>query len=283
MKISLKGIRATGYHGVTQAERDEGQPFIVDVEMRLTPPIADDIAATVDYSQVAEMVVAQIAGEPAQLIETLGGRIADALLAEWLQVRRVSVTVHKPQAPVSVAFTAISCTIVQRRSSVSRAFVLSLGANLGDAQATLRTAVELLRQLPGISVTAVSSVYRTAPVEVGDDIQPDYYNLVVTGETTHYPFGLLRRVAAIEQYCGRERPYEHAPRTLDIDLINVGGLKINTRELVLPHPRAHARGFVLIPWAEIAPDDQLPQGRVADLAQQFSGESVARIGILAHD
>jgi len=280
MKISLSGISATGHHGVAPDERREGQLFVVDVEMRLPAPVADDIAATVDYSKVAQMVVDQIAGEPVQLIETLGRRIADALLDEWPLIRRVSVTVHKPNAPVKTPFTDISCTITQRANGAARPFVLSLGANLADAQATLRAAVELLHKVPGVSVREVSSVYRTAPVEVGE-VQPDYYNLVVTGETTLSAFELLRQTAAIEHYFGRERPYEHAPRTLDIDLVDVGGEVINTQELTLPHPRAHARGFVLVPWAEIAPDAKLPQGRVSDLAQQTGDDTIARIGSFA--
>lgn len=276
MKIALTGITATGYHGVLPAERRDGQPFIVDVTLHVPSPNTDQLDATVDYSQVAKLVVTHIAGEPVALIETLCHGIATAVLAGWPAVRRVTVTVHKPLAPVPVEFADICCTVTLRRRT---GFVLSLGANLGDKMAALRGCVEALRATPRIAVKAVSDVYKTTPVEVDGD-QPDYLNLVVRGTTALSPQALLRRASAIETDFGRQRPSPHAPRTLDIDLIDVGGAHIDTPNLVLPHPRAAERAFVLVPWAQIAPDDRLPQGRVGDLAARFTDVGVTRIGAL---
>ena len=278
MKIELTGLTATGYHGVLPDERQNGQPFTVDVELRLPEPAADDLAATVDYSAVAAEITAQIAGPPFALIETLAWRIAENLLAAHPALYGVTVTVHKPQAPMGVAFSDVSCTINCRRGTP---FVLSLGANLGDAAATLRAAVAVLAATPGITVSAVSDLYRTTPVEVDDEPQPDYYNLVLTGVTTLRPRQLWRKTTAVEDRFGRERPYPHAPRTLDIDLICVGGITSHSPSLTLPHPRAHQRAFVLLPWAQIAPDDILPQGRVADLAARIDNSGVTRLGPLS--
>ena len=281
MKITISGVSAIGFHGVLAEERRDGQLFVVDVTLSVPAPIGDALPDTVDYSAVATVIASFITGEPVKLIETLAGRIADALLAQWPAIRRVTVTVHKPQAPVDAEFSDICCSVTRRRDNGPASdFVLSFGANLGDAQTTLRLAVETLSLVPEITVSAVSDVYRTAPVEVQDD-QPDYFNLVVTGQTTLNPFAMLRRLAAIEAHFGRVRPYPHAPRTLDIDLIAMGNSALRTDALVLPHPRAHERGFVLVPWAQIAPEATLPEGRVADLAALFADDTVRRIGPLA--
>jgi len=281
MKITITGVGAIGFHGVLAHERRDGQLFVVDVTLHVPAPIGDALPDTVDYSAVATVITALITGEPVKLIETLAARIADALLKQWPAIRRATVTVHKPQAPVDAEFDDIRCTVTRRRDNgPSSDFVLSLGANLGDAQTTLRLAVDALSLVPEITVNAVSDVYHTAPVEV-PNAQPDYSNLVVTGQTTLDPFALLRRLAAIEAHFGRVRPYPHAPRTLDIDLIAMGNFVVHTDTLLLPHPRAHERGFVLVPWAQIAPDATLPEGRVADLAGPFDAAAVRRIGPLA--
>lgn len=111
--IRLTGLRATGYHGVLPQERRDGQPFVVDVELSLatgSAAAADDLALTVDYGRVASGIVAVIEGPPVQLIETLAERIAEVCLAHQ-PVESVAVTVHKPAAPIDVAFADVSVTI----------------------------------------------------------------------------------------------------------------------------------------------------------------------------
>jgi 2-amino-4-hydroxy-6-hydroxymethyldihydropteridine diphosphokinase len=131
-----------------------------------------------------------------------------------------------------------------------RVFV-GLGANLGEATATVRTAMEALAALPGTQCVARSSLYRSAPV---DATGPDYVNAVVELRTHQAPLELLRSLQAIEAHFGRERPYRNAPRTLDLDLLLYGERRIDTPELVVPHPRWRERAFVLVPLAEIAPE-----------------------------
>ena len=268
MTIELTGLTARGFHGVLESERRDGQNFVVDIAMRLPPPQADKLNCTVDYSAVAESVTALIGGQPVDLIETLAARIADELLDQWPLLTRVAVTVHKPQAPVGVPFTDVSCRLEKGRRQPAQPFVLSLGANLGDAAATLNAAVDALAASAGVAVTAVSGIYRTAPVEVAEP-QPDYLNLVVTGLTTLTPRELLRRTSEIEDAFGRRRPHHHAARTLDIDIVKVGEIVSDDPEITLPHPRAAERAFVLVPWLSVDPDARLPQGRAADLAAKL--------------
>lgn len=116
-RITLRGVTARGYHGVLDHERRDGQPFVVDVtlELDLQPAAeSDDLNRTVDYGALAEAIVADITGEPLNLIETLAGRIAATCLANEL-VDAVSVTVHKPEAPIEVPFDDVAVTVHHKR------------------------------------------------------------------------------------------------------------------------------------------------------------------------
>ena len=131
-----------------------------------------------------------------------------------------------------------------------RIFV-GLGANLGDAAATVQAAFDALDALPGTHCVARSSLYRTAPVDAAG---PDYINAVAELRSMLEPELLLAALQSVEARFGRERPYRHAPRTLDLDLLLYGVRRIATPTLTLPHPRLHERAFVVTPLAEIAPD-----------------------------
>lgn len=128
---------------------------------------------------------------------------------------------------------------------------IALGANLGDPVQTVRQALQDLKALPQTQVVRTSSLYRTAPVEATG---PDFINAVALVETSLSPRALLHALQALEARAGRERPYRHAPRTLDLDLIFHGDAQLDTPELTLPHPRWQQRAFVLRPLAEIDPE-----------------------------
>ncbi|MGM9480543.1 2-amino-4-hydroxy-6-hydroxymethyldihydropteridine diphosphokinase [Roseateles sp. NT4] len=133
----------------------------------------------------------------------------------------------------------------------SRAYV-GLGANLGaNLSATLTQAALRLAALPGTQVAALSSTWRSAPVDAGG---PDFLNAVAALDTTLAPLELLDALQAIELAHGRERSYRNAPRTLDLDLLLYGELTLDTPRLTLPHPRLGERAFVLLPLLEIAPE-----------------------------
>jgi 2-amino-4-hydroxy-6-hydroxymethyldihydropteridine diphosphokinase len=127
------------------------------------------------------------------------------------------------------------------------AAAVSLGANLGDARQALGSALAALAQLPTTEVVGVSSFYKTAPVDAEG---PDYINAVALLQSALGPLEFLHALQAMELAHGRERPFRHAPRTLDLDLIWFGGATRSTRELTLPHPRWRERAFVVEPLAE---------------------------------
>ena len=148
-----------------------------------------------------------------------------------------------------------------------RQAVLSLGSNLGDRHGKLQGAVSALEDTPEVTVVAISSVYETDPVDAVEG-SGKFLNAVVLIDTTLTVHTLLDRALAIEDAFGRERSEPGAPRTLDVDLIVVGPRVADDESLKLPHPRAHERGFVLIPWLEIDPEGEIPgRGFVADLLE----------------
>ncbi|MBY8878889.1 dihydroneopterin aldolase [Actinacidiphila acidipaludis] len=116
-RVTLRGLSVRGHHGVFAHEREDGQTFVVDLVLGLdTAPAAatDDLALTVHYGVLAEQVAAIVAGEPVDLIETLAQRIADTCLGHEV-VEEVEVTVHKPDAPITVPFDDVTVTITRRR------------------------------------------------------------------------------------------------------------------------------------------------------------------------
>lgn len=118
-RITLTGIQATGHHGVYDHERRDGQAFIADVVLELSlreAAASDDVADTIHYGEFAEQVGAVLAGEPVNLLETLADRIAAVALG-FDRVDAVEVTVHKPQAPITVAFGDVSVSVRRTRSA----------------------------------------------------------------------------------------------------------------------------------------------------------------------
>ena len=153
--------------------------------------------------------------------------------------------------------------------------VLALGSNLGDRKATISAAVADLALVHGIKVKQVSPLVEShaLTVEGFDDSKPNYLNAVVKVKTTLKPKALLNAVRAIETKHGRVRLERWGSRTLDIDIVVYGSLLKDSKELMLPHPRAYERAFVMVPWSLIDADAVLPgHGSVAELAQPLASQ-----------
>ncbi|WP_276319044.1 2-amino-4-hydroxy-6-hydroxymethyldihydropteridine diphosphokinase [Oerskovia turbata] len=193
-----------------------------------------------------------------------------------LPVRAAPEVAAAPAEPTPAAAPAapepepVPAPVLDRLDEAPAGFVpvvLALGANLGDAQQTLRDAVTDLDRISGLEITDVSPLARTAAV--GGPEQPDYLNAILLARTTLAPRALLHAIQGVENAHGRVRAERNGPRTLDVDLIVFGTVTEFTEDLELPHPRAHERAFVLEPWSQIAPDAVLPGlggGPVAALA-----------------
>ena len=170
---------------------------------------------------------------------------------------------------------------MHRQSSTPPHIVyLALGANLGDRSASLRTAVERLRD--AVAVERMSSVYETEPAYLLD--QPHFLNMALRGRTTLDPHALLAFLKRIERDMGRAAGPRYGPRTIDLDILLYDSLALATAQLTLPHPRMAERPFVLAPLAEIAPE-LVPPGwnrSIGALAEvvRGNGDVLVRIGDL---
>lgn len=328
--ITLRGLAAEAIHGVLPDEHLAAQPFVVDLRMWLDASEAarlDEIEETVSYAQIAEEIAAILTGPSVRLLETLGQRIADAVLAHE-RILGVEVTVHKPQAPIAQTFSDVSVTV--RRGQIDAApalssqdatfsidtpassttplpsspvlstqppalppsspargalsepreeawdtieksdepahVVLALGGNIGDAPTRLAAAVEALVDSPEVDVLDVSPLLRTCPVLAeGQEPQADYWNAVVLMETRLEPYEVLELARELEAEAGRVRSEHWGPRTLDVDVIDYEGCTLTEGDLILPHPRAATRAFVLAPWLMVDEDAHLGDDSVAEL------------------
>ncbi len=165
-----------------------------------------------------------------------------------------------------------------------RRCVLAIGSNLGDRMGNLQGAVNSLADTPEVWLTAVSPVYETEPVDAPEGSKT-FLNAVILIDTTLSARTLLDRALAIEDAFGRERSdVRGEPRTLDVDLVVVGDRRANDEDLILPHPKAHERAFVLAPWYDVESDAQLPDfGPVAKLLEQVGDTGIAKREDLALD
>jgi len=154
---------------------------------------------------------------------------------------------------------------------------VALGSNLGDSCQTVANAIVALGNLPETRLYKASSLYRTAPI--GLATQPDFINAAVALSTRLSPLALLAALEAEEAAQGRVRTTLNAPRTLDLDLLLYGDMRMCTPTLTLPHPRLHLRAFVLVPLAEIAPADlSIPgRGRLDAWIPAVAGQRIVRL------
>ncbi|MEE4545187.1 2-amino-4-hydroxy-6-hydroxymethyldihydropteridine diphosphokinase [Streptomyces sp. V4-01] len=179
-------------------------------------------------------------------------------------------TVQPVPSAVTAAVDAADSTLQNPRTAV-----VALGSNMGNRLETLQGAVDALEDTPGVRVKAVSPVYETDPWGVAPGSQADYFNAVVVVRTTLPPESLLERGHAIEEAYLRVRTERWGPRTIDVDIVAYEGTVRDDPRLTLPHPRAHERAFVLVPWYDVEPAAVLPgRGPVAELV-----ETVGRQGV----
>lgn len=152
---------------------------------------------------------------------------------------------------------------------------IGIGANLGDASATVLLAIERLAQLPQTQLQAQSSLFLSAPIDAGGD---DYVNAVIEVETNLSAEELLQALQELELAFGRERPYRNAPRTLDLDVLLYGREQIESCHLSVPHPRMTERAFVLLPLLQIAPEVQIPgKGSAQQFLAQVAAQAIRRL------
>ena len=270
-RIELRGLRLSGHHGALPGEQDEAQPFELDLDVEtdlVAAGASDDLADTVDYGQLVRRAAAVVAGERWRLLERIGARVAEEVLAADERIAAVTVVVRKLRPPVpDLASAGVRVTRRRGEQPARRRAFLGLGANLGDRGEALRRAVAALPD-----VVAVSPLYETEPVG-GPADQPRYLNAVVQLATARSPRDLLELARRLEADAGRVRAEHQGPRTLDVDVLWIDGVAVDEPDLVVPHPRMFERRFVLAPLADLAPDlvppgsEEWAQGKVRQIGR----------------
>lgn len=260
-RIEIHGLRVMAVVGVLSHEREAAQPLRLDLSLEVDLRDAgrsDELGDTANYGAVTERVAALVREAKDLLLERLAHRVAEEVLAfDRVDAVEVTVTKMRPPIPEDVEATAVQIRRTRADSdvaprSVHRAYV-ALGSNLGDREAFLRYAIGELGD-----VVAQSQVFETDPVG-GPDDQGAYLNMAVVVETSLDPFAFMRRCQRIEAAAHRQRVVHWGPRTLDVDLLMYDDIRIDSPELVVPHPRYGERRFVLAPLAEVAPE-RCPDG-----------------------
>ena len=249
-KISIKNLEIFAKHGVFPEENVLGQKFIISAELYLDlrpAGLSDDLSLTVNYGEVCGIIVDFVEGNTWMLLETVVERLAEELLLRIPLVKKVSLELKKPWAPIARHVETVAVSIERMWHTA----YIALGSNIGDKQAHLKFAVAALDSTRGCRVLRTSSFIQTAPY--GYLEQDDFLNGCLALETLLTPQELLDVLHEIEQNAMRERTVRWGPRTLDLDIIFYDELVFADGELQIPHIEAHKRDFVLAPLCEIAP------------------------------
>lgn len=272
-RITIRGLRAQATHGVLDFEKVEAQEFKVDIELVVNTDAAaatDDVAQTVNYAEVADKAMEVLTGPHVDLIETLAHRILAAIMDP--QIIEATVTIHKPGAPINHPFDDVEVAVTRpgplNRVGLRR-YVIGIGSNIG-AEERLREAVERMDAIGLLQDARLSDIYRTAPVLAeGQAPQDDYLNAVLITHSALSPLDMLSLLNQVEAEGGRVRLERWGARTLDLDIVDISGIKSDAAFLTVPHPRAKERRFVLEPWLSVDPDAELDGVPVRELLAEL--------------
>ncbi|MDE6362399.1 MAG: 2-amino-4-hydroxy-6-hydroxymethyldihydropteridine diphosphokinase [Clostridia bacterium] len=261
--INIHNLKVSACHGVLPEEKINRQPFYFDVNMQYDFEKAakdDDLNLTLNYDEIMHTISDFCKDNTFDLIETLCHRAATMLMRKY-HIDSVSVTVKKPQAPVSLPFDNVSVTTTLTRTTV----LLSLGSNMGDRQAYLSGAIKRLQDNQDIKVECISAPFENPPY--GGVAQLPFINMAVKISTYLSPYELLDYLHSIESQAKRDRSVRWGDRTLDMDVVFYGDSIIDDDTLTIPHPDYVNRDFVLKPLKEIAPNFVCPllKKRIRDL------------------
>lgn len=256
MEQEFADVSVSVRRGITDISAlDATFPFIEEADVA---PVANDAPLAQNASAVRTAALHSAHELSAQGAAPLS--LAPSVAGNEETPAHLGEEASQADAKTGVETDAAGCHAAQVGAvSSEQPFVLAFGGNQGDVPVTLVAALELLMKDNFITIDNISPLLRTAAVvKPGMDAQDDHWNMVVVGHTRLTPHQLLDVTSGIEATLGRQRPFDWAPRTIDIDLIRVGDNVISDEVLQLPHPRAYARSFVLVPWLLADPHAELP-------------------------
>lgn len=249
-EIRISDLVVFAKHGVYQEEAVLGQKFLISVVIETDirkPGLSDSLENTINYGEVSLEITRFLTENRFQLIEACAEQLAEHLLFTYPLMKRVTLEIKKPWAPVGLPLDTVAVKITRGWHT---AFI-ALGSNMGDKDAHLLFGVEELKKIKQIQVEKVSSFIKTEPYGYTD--QDVFLNGACMIRTTLTPEELLDVCQHIEAEAKRVRKIHWGPRTLDLDVLFYDQEIIATERLNVPHPDMANRDFVLKPMAELAP------------------------------
>lgn len=254
--ISIKNLEVISRQTNLYDELSIGQKFAIDARLYIdtrTAGVNEDISKSVDYGAVCHFMSAFMKGHSYKLIESAAERLAEDVLIEYPAISRIALTVKKPWAPVGLPLEEVSVTIER---GWHKAF-LSLGSNMGDREAYIKNAKNVLAANDRISIVKESGIIETEPY--GMKNQDRFLNAAIEIRTLHTPIELLTFCKNLEKMAGRvETEKRWGPRPLDLDILFYDNDIIDLPTLTVPHIDLQNRLFVLEPMCEIAPYHRHP-------------------------
>ena len=255
-EIRIEDLEVFANHGVFPEENVLGQKFLVSAVLYTDTRRAgktDDLTASIHYGEVCAFIDRYLREHTFKLLERAAESLAEELLLNTQNLRKVRIEIKKPWAPVGLPLKTVSVSIEREWHDV----IIALGSNMGDREGYLNGAVEKLNAVRGCRVKKVSDFIETPPYGVTD--QADFLNGCLEMETLMYPHELLDELHRIEKEAGRERIIRWGPRTLDLDIIFYDDMILQQDDdLCIPHVEMHKREFVLKPLCGIAPYKRHP-------------------------
>ena len=255
-RICIKGLKIFANHGVYEKEKEYGQDFLVDITLYLDlckPVFTDELSDTINYGEVCEFVADFMKNTAYNLIEKAAYELSKELLLHYGGLKKVDITIHKPNAPVNAKFSDIYVNITNKWNEA----FLGIGSNMGDKVGNIKKALCQLQNNDYFREVTCTDLIKTKPY--GGVEQDDFENGAVRLLTIYNPFELLEVLHDLEQRSGRVRSIHWGPRTLDLDILFYEDELINSEELKIPHIDMENRFFVLKPMMELCPDKINPR------------------------
>ena len=267
-KIHIKDLEIIGFHGAIPEEKVLGQKFVLSFELDVDLRQAgknDDLTKTVHYGELAQKVEEEFTKTSYDLIEKAAEEICEFVLLNYPLVKKVKLLLKKPWAPTRKHVEYVAVEIERKWNKV----YIAAGSNLGDKEETLKEAIYIIDKRKDCVVTKVSNFYTTDPV--GYEDQDQFVNCVFEINTLQTPRELMDTLLEVENDCQRERIIRWGPRTLDLDIIFYNDIISYDEHILIPHPRAHERQFVMKPMCDINPYYVHPiyRKRVMDISSEL--------------
>ena len=267
-KIHIKDLEIIGFHGAIPEEKVLGQKFVLSFELDVDLRQAgknDDLTKTVHYGELAQKVEEEFTKTSYDLIEKAAEEICEFVLLNYPLVKKVKLLLKKPWAPTRKHVEYVAVEIERKWNKL----YIAAGSNLGDKEETLKEAIYIIDKRKDCVVTKVSNFYTTDPV--GYEDQDQFVNCVFEINTLQTPSELMDTLLEVEKDFKRERIIRWGPRTLDLDIIFYNDIISYDEHILIPHPRAHERQFVMKPMCDINPYYVHPiyRKRVMDISSEL--------------